>query len=129
VIEFINEDNLDGVKISKVVNGEIKWAKLFNLCNHPIKYLAGDRVVEIPQAGTVSRANQVAEDIDPNDVVKISRPIYGDVYGIPEKKENTFYIVSHLTLSTLNDSRDDVISSWKTQGTGSDRIVLSFRRI
>ena len=119
-VNFITEDGLQGIE----VDGE----KLFNACNHPVSVLTKTGVVKIPQAGTVIRAEVIGEDVEYFVGVKIVRPLYGDINGLPPEKPKVMYLASSPAINTLNDSRRDVIAIGETHKSEGKILVLSFRR-
>lgn len=77
--------------------------KFINLTLHTIN-LCGK---EIGSTG-LARCDSVVEKIGEIDGIKLNRRSFGEVYGLPEPKADTIYIVSAIVAQALAGSREDV---------------------
>lgn len=81
---------------------------LINLTPHAINLLNEDNVCvgEIPASGSVARTQMVWEYVREINGITVGRNAYGAVEGLPEPKEDTFYIVSLQVAMALRDRKD-----------------------
>ena len=118
----------DGLKFLQL--GE---QRLVNLCSHDIQIATDseNKKVTIPPSGVVARVVKKQKDVEKYAGFSIIREVYGNLYGIPDKKENTIYIVSAPVLNCLNDTRDDIVTvgkQTKDPSSGKTIFASTFRR-
>ena len=77
-------------------------AKFRNFTPHDIKLNCG----EVFKSEGIAR---IAASFTAFDENRICSQTFGEVYGLPEKQENTFIIVSALVLQAIDD-RDDLVA-------------------
>lgn len=101
-----------------------------NLCLHDIRVQSKDGIVTIPQSGVVARGKRNQNDIEEFAGIAITRSVYSEVYGMPDKLKGVIYIVSAEVLNILNDSRSDVVCPGRTHkdAFGNQSYTESFRR-
>ena len=83
----------------------INGIKFVNLTPHIVNLFIDNNIIEFQSEG-VCRLEVNEEKID-SLFTKINR---GEVYGLPEPKKNTMYIVSQIILSRMNGERKDLCS-------------------
>jgi len=76
-------------------------AKFRNFTPHDIQLNSG----EVFKSEGIAR---IAASFTPFDENRICSQTFGEVYGLPEKQENTFIIVSALVLQAID--RDDLVA-------------------
>ena len=86
--------------------------KLVNLTPHPIRIIGVDGEITIPPSGQVARVSVKQEEtgkivVDGVEIV-IRRTKYGEVVGVPEPEEGTYYIASQVVLAATD--RQDVVA-------------------
>lgn len=81
-----------------------------NLTPHDITLVAndGDTLV-IKKSGDIARLSSQNIVVDTWDNIPLVRTTFGDTTGLPDKKHNTFFIVSAL-VRQANSDRDDLVS-------------------
>ena len=84
--------------------------KFINLTSHDINVLTPKGIVTIPTSGKVARVSYDTPTIDTIDDIPIISLKYGEVVGLPEPQENTYYIVSAVVRNALKDTRPDVVT-------------------
>lgn len=84
--------------------------ELVNLTNHSVKIITPNGVREIKPSGQIARVSYKIETIDEIDGIPIVEIKYNDVVGLPDKKENTYYIVSSIVKNAVGMSRPDVLT-------------------
>lgn len=82
----------------------VRDVKIVNLTPHPI--VVSGVTFESDGVARVSITQEVIGNIGQ---FKMSKNNFGQVEGLPEPRENTYYVVSGLVLTALAGSRDDVI--------------------
>jgi len=110
-------------------NKVIGDTKFVNLCPHEISVMTTEsKIVEIPQSGLIARVKEEIER-EVKGLVQISRTVYRNIYGLPEKEKNVVYIVSSKVLNALNDTRSDVVGTGVPMKNGGKiACCLGFRR-
>lgn len=91
----------------------IEGNKFVNLTDHPIQLLHKGKFIEIPKSGIVTKTNYEVLEQGVRKTFK-----YNYVVGLPGPEENTYYIVSALTLNgvrKLHPERTDVVAPFKVQ--------------
>lgn len=81
---------------------------VINCTPHEINLLTEEANVAYPPSGIVTRVN--ATSVMMPSVLPIVRTIFGDITGLPEPMDHTYFIVSGMVLSALGDTRPDVIA-------------------
>ena len=84
--------------------------KLVNLTNHDITLITPDGLKTIEPSGQIARANYEIVEVDEILGVPVVEIVYNKVVGLPEPKENTYYIVSSIVKNAVGLSRKDVIT-------------------
>ena len=69
----------------------------------------GDHVVDIPVSGKVARCSQSERHVTEIDGVEITRQFFGEVEGLPEPKEGTWFVVSRMVAEAAGLSRADLL--------------------
>jgi hypothetical protein len=83
--------------------------KFVNLTPHTINEV--NTGLAIGPSGTVARVNSTTERTGEEvNNVPFYRVSFGEVEGLPEPKEDTFFIVSGMVLDSLKGSRMDVVA-------------------
>lgn len=82
-----------------------------NLTPHTINIVDsnGNRVLDVPVSGEVARCSQHEQQVAEIDGVTITRQYFGEVEGLPEAKDGTFYIVSRMVAESVGLSRTDLL--------------------
>ena len=85
--------------------------KIINLTPHKLNIVRENGSIEIEPSGVIARCKVLAEQVGTIEVDGISIPVnkkvYGEVEGLPEKKQDTIYVVSSLVAQAVQ-GRDDV---------------------
>ena len=81
---------------------------VINCTPHEINLLAEEANIAYPPSGIVTRVN--AKSVMMPSVLPMVRTIFGDITGLPEPMDHTYFIVSGMVLSALGGSRPDVIA-------------------
>lgn len=82
---------------------------LINLTPHNISLFKDGQLVEtIPASGTIARVTVSTQVVGELNGFEVRRNAYSEVIGLPEKAENTIYIVSALVAQAAKD-RDDIV--------------------
>jgi len=94
--------------IIRIVNGTEE--KLINLCPHKVDIVLDGETITVAPSGIIARIQ--SKEVVVKTILGCI-PVYGTEYGevenLPEKEENTYYIVSRLVL--LNSpERDDLLA-------------------
>jgi len=89
--------------------------EIINLTPHEITIISegGEEIMRIPPSGTVARVSVKSEVVGEVNGVPIRKTVYGDIVGLPEPRENTFYVVSTLVLIAAREKgicRRDLIA-------------------
>ena len=96
------------------IEGEINMTKLVNLTPHTVNIISGDgSALAVPNCGTIARCVETQTELPSINVdgaeVSIVTTTYGDVSGLPEPEEGTYYIVSLLVAQAVK-GRNDLLS-------------------
>ena len=81
---------------------------VINCTPHEINLLSESENTEFPPSGLVARV-ATSSVMVPSELPMV-RTIFGDITGLPEPADHTYFIVSGMVLSALNGSRPDVIA-------------------
>lgn len=81
---------------------------VINCTPHEINLLTESENIVYPPSGIVTRVN--ATFVMAPSPLPMVRTIFGDITGLPEPMDHTYFIVSGMVLSALNGSRPDVIA-------------------
>lgn len=88
-------------------------ANLVNLTPHDIHLVGGEADTLLntyPASGDVARCTVDTKSAGKLDgYIPLVKRTYGEVIGLPEPKDNTYYIVSGLVGSALNGARTDIL--------------------
>jgi len=89
--------------------------KFVNLTPHEVVVFdSGQNIIlKIPPSGQTARVSVTSMVIGEINGIPVRRTIYGDVIGLPEPRDNTFYVVSTLVLLALKEKgivRGDVVA-------------------
>jgi hypothetical protein len=85
--------------------------KLVNLTAHEITLFVNGSTYRLPPSGTVARCRSSYHACGRIDgLFDVVRCVFGRVAGLPQPKENTYYVVSGLVLGVLRGTRDDVLA-------------------
>ena len=77
---------------------------IINLTPHDVNIVGGETMYKA--TGVVARCKQLEKEAGEVNGIKLYTVEYGEVEGLPEEKEDTFYIVSQLVRSALPDRKD-----------------------
>ncbi|MCP4665230.1 MAG: hypothetical protein GY849_02600 [Deltaproteobacteria bacterium] len=83
---------------------------LINLTPHPINVVdkQGENILSLPKCEVAPRLKQTSKVIGNINNIPITKTFFGEVENLPEKKEETFLIVSRLIMIACTD-RDDLV--------------------
>ena len=85
-------------------------SRLVNLTPHDITLFKGDgESVTIEASGVIARCAVVTTAVDSIDGIKVNTTSFGEVQGLPDPVEGTYYVVSAMVLTALNGTRQDVL--------------------
>ena len=88
----------------------MKNVNIINLTPHTINFVdaEGNAILSVPASGQLARvsAKTVTSDVTYNGI-PVTYTSYGEVEGLPEREENTIYVVSSLVASRI-PNREDV---------------------
>lgn len=91
---------------------------IINLTPHNINlYKDGQLVETILASGVVARVSMTTEVIGTLNDFEVRRNAYSEVMNLPEKTENTVYIVSSLVAQAAKDRDDLVITDGAVRDT------------
>jgi hypothetical protein len=85
--------------------------KILNYTHHPITIFTQSGTVEIPKHGMAraSTIRNIKDIINFNGShIPLNETNFGNVTGLPEKKDDTIIIVSGITSAALGDARNDL---------------------
>lgn len=96
---------------------------LINLCPHAVNFVLNGEDIQVPASGQLARvsAKTVTADVSYNSI-PVTYTSYGEVEGLPERKENTIYVVSSLVASRV-PNREDVFIPNESVRDPEGRIV------
>jgi len=82
--------------------------KFINLTPHDITVIlnADGGSKTLPKSGTIARVSQVTAVARTVDGINISTATFGSVVGLPERADDTLYIVSAMVKSAAGERRD-----------------------
>lgn len=103
------EDMISSFEV-EIIKDRDKKVNLINLTPHAlhVKLKDGETLV-IPADGRVARVSTTQKEVDELNNITIYETYFGEVVGLPERAENTFYIVSKIT-QDARPHRDDLLS-------------------
>lgn len=81
-----------------------------NLTTHEVNDLGGGNTY--PPTGVVARVDRGTKDIYYGRTLVVTT-VYSDVFGIPEARHDTLYIVSAVVLNALAGSRTDCVAPYR----------------
>ena len=86
---------------------------IVNLCPHTINFLdVNGNPVDVPASGNLARVTVTTVDTGKTyNGIRVTRTTYGKVEGLPERKDNTIYVVSFQVASRVPDREDVFIPS------------------
>lgn len=81
---------------------------IVNLCPHTVNFLdVNGNHVNVPASGNLARvAVNTVNTGETYNWIRVTRTTYGEVEGLPERKENTIYVVSFQVASRVPDRED-----------------------
>lgn len=82
-----------------------------NLTPHAINVVINGETKTIEPSGSIARVSMTQELINTIDGIPVYRNSYGKPEGLPEPKENTYYIVSALLAQAVPEREDVLITS------------------
>lgn len=92
--------------------------KLVNLTPHAINLVRDGQIIEtIYPSGVVARVSVTSEVIGQINDFEVRKNAYSEVVNLPEKTENTIYIVSFLVAQAAKDRDDLVITDGAVRDT------------
>lgn len=102
--------------------------KFVNLTSHPITEITTGNTYE--RSGIVARVKTKSEKIDTHMDSPIYVTTFGEVEGLPEPVEGTYYIVSALILNAIPKDRTDVVAPGNVQRDQKGKIIgcMGFKR-
>ena len=86
-------------------------ANLINLTPHAINIINSETKITIEPSGVVARVSMKQEQIGTINDIPVFRNTYGKPEGLPEPKEDTYYIVSALLAQAVPEREDVLITS------------------
>ena len=85
--------------------------KLINCTPHAVTVVLESGTLEIEPSGIIPRCTQTSEQIGTVDIegktIPVIKTVFGEVFDLPEKQDDTFLIVSMLVASAAQ--RDDLL--------------------
>lgn len=78
--------------------------EIINLTPHEINVFTEAGTITFPASGNVARVSTKRETVQQIDGIPVNHTTFGEVVGLPEQKEGTFYIVSLATAKAVNRS-------------------------
>ncbi len=97
-------------------------ATIINLTPHEITVHDGGSVRLIPTSGGIARVTVSREVVAAVDGIPVSRVTLGSVEGLPEKKPDTYYLVSALVAQACPD-REDLLSPGELVRDDNGRVI------
>lgn len=95
---------------------------IINLTPHDVNLLLEDDVIVFKSKG-IARVQQKEALDEYFDRVPIYKNKYGEVEGLPEEKDDVYYIVSFVVASALKDKRNDLLIVTKTERNEKGQII------
>lgn len=97
--------------------------QIINLTPHDVVILKEDHERKVyPKSGEVARVTTISEIIGEIDEVSIVSQKYGDVIGLPDPVEGTYYLVSMVVRMALPSRLDLISPDTSPQSTIRDEI-------
>ena len=102
--------------------------KFVNLTSHPITEITTGNTSE--RSGIVARVKTQSNKVDTHMDSPIYTTTFGEIEGLPEPVEGTYYIVSALILNAISPDRTDVVAPGNVQRDQRQKIVgcMGFKR-
>ena len=89
------------------VGKEITAMKILNLTPHTITLVLADETKEIQPYGTIARVStQTVIEGYIDNLIPITKTVFGEVENLPEPEEGTIYIVSSLVAQRCSHRKD-----------------------
>ncbi|MDY6856731.1 MAG: hypothetical protein SWO11_18890 [Thermodesulfobacteriota bacterium] len=87
-------------------------ARVINMTPHPVNILdqTGAEIVSFPSAGQV-RLQMATVDVGYINKIRLTKTVYGEPEGLPERRPGTYCIVSQMVKSALPDRKDLLVPS------------------
>lgn len=96
--------------------------KIINLTPHDINIITESDTITFPASGVVARVSTTRETVREINGMPVNRTVFGQVIGLPEEKEGTFYIVS-LATAKAAAGRSDLLITDDTVRDDSGHII------
>jgi len=99
--------------------------KFINLTPHDITVIlnAAGGSKTFAKSGTIARVTQVTEVFQVVDGINISTATFGPVVGLPERKDDTLYIVSAMVIKSASSDRSDLVSPGELVRDDSGNVI------
>lgn len=98
-------------------NIETKNIEIKNATQHTVNvFVGGKEVMALEPSGILPRVEQEEVVIETINGVPITRQKFSKPYGLPEKEEGVFWIVSKLTAEAANDREDLLVPGPMVRG-------------
>ena len=84
--------------------------KFVNLTPHTLNIIAADgSTVEVPPSGNVARVSLTSTVVDTINGINVTKPIWGDVIGLPDAQDGTIFIVSRMVKDRVCSCADVLV--------------------
>ena len=102
---------------------KISMTNFVNLTPHDINmYMEDGSIVTLPSEG-IARASEEKKHIYSVAGVPVYSVSYGNVSGVPEEQDSTYYVVSKIVADALKDTRSDILIVTDTVRDEQGRII------
>lgn len=86
---------------------------IINLTPHDVVY-SNKKNFRVIQTSGLARCTMESKMVDIIDNIPVNQNSYGEVIGLPEEKEGTYYIVSRIVAEAMKGKRNDLLIVDKT---------------
>lgn len=87
--------------------------KIINLTPHDIMYSNRGKIQVIETSGQ-ARCTMESKMVDTIENIPVYKNSYGEVTGLPDEKEDTYYVVSRIVAEAMKGKRNDLLIVDKT---------------
>ena len=103
--------------------------KIINTTPHDIKIVSeeGEVLRTFPKAETPVRVAATVKTVGELDCIAIEETVFGEVEGLPEAEEGTYYIVSRLVASAASGRTDLLVPGQQVRN--SDGVVVGCKSL
>ena len=102
---------------------------IVNLTAHEVKIVNIEgEIITIPPSGKVAKVDVEYQKINEVNKIPVYKIIYKNIEGLPEPKENTYYIVSAIVKNAIPE-REDVVSLFQVHRVDGKPLLAKGLRV